>query len=272
VGGQGDRRLGDGAPHVGGDRGRRGLLEDLLVAALGRAVALEEVDDVPVRVGEHLHLDVPAVLDVLLDQDRVVAERGGGLALRGGHRGVVLPGGADDAHALAAPAGGGLDQHGEVHVACRAPPWHHRHARGDCDLPGGVLAPHLLHDRGGRADQLEAGRLDGARELGALGEEAVPGVDRVGVGGPGGGDHLVDREVAADPDGVVGLAHVRRLPVEVGVDRDAAQARRAAPADDPQRDLAAVGDQDRAQDAGRAGFVGRACRDHVLVHHIRKMP
>ena len=45
------------------------------MAALGGAVALEEVHDVAVAVAEHLDLDVPAVLDVLLDQHGVVAER-----------------------------------------------------------------------------------------------------------------------------------------------------------------------------------------------------
>jgi hypothetical protein len=45
------------------------------VPALGGAVALEQVDHGAVGVAEHLHLDVPAALDVLLDQDRVVAER-----------------------------------------------------------------------------------------------------------------------------------------------------------------------------------------------------
>ena len=37
---------------------RRRLLDDLLVPALQGALALAEVDDVAVRVGEHLHLDV----------------------------------------------------------------------------------------------------------------------------------------------------------------------------------------------------------------------
>ena len=45
------------------------------MAALRRAVALEEVHDVAVGVGEDLHLDVAAALDVLLDQHGVVAER-----------------------------------------------------------------------------------------------------------------------------------------------------------------------------------------------------
>jgi hypothetical protein len=37
-----------------------GLLNDLLVAALHRAVTLKQVDGVAVRVAEHLDLDMPA--------------------------------------------------------------------------------------------------------------------------------------------------------------------------------------------------------------------
>ena len=44
------------------------------MAALDRAVALAEVDHVPVRVGEHLHLDVARVLEVALDVDGGVGE------------------------------------------------------------------------------------------------------------------------------------------------------------------------------------------------------
>ena len=54
--------------------GRRRLLDDLLVAALDRAFALAQVDDVAVLVAEHLDLDVARVLDELLDEDAVVAE------------------------------------------------------------------------------------------------------------------------------------------------------------------------------------------------------
>ena len=55
---------------------RRRLLDHLLVAALQRAVALEQVDDIAVRVAEHLHLDMARALDIFLDQHAVVAERG----------------------------------------------------------------------------------------------------------------------------------------------------------------------------------------------------
>ena len=45
--------------------------------ALDRALALEQVDDVAVRVGEDLDLDVPRPLDQPFDVERAVAERRG---------------------------------------------------------------------------------------------------------------------------------------------------------------------------------------------------
>ena len=57
-------------------------LDDLLVAALHRAVALPEVDEVAVRVAEDLHFDVLGAGDVAFDEDFGRAERGAGFALR----------------------------------------------------------------------------------------------------------------------------------------------------------------------------------------------
>jgi hypothetical protein len=63
------------AARVGGvEERRRRLLDHLLVAALDRALALAEVDDVAVLVGQHLDLDVARLLDELLDEHAVVAE------------------------------------------------------------------------------------------------------------------------------------------------------------------------------------------------------
>ena len=61
---------------------RRRLLDHLLVAALDRAFALAEIDDVAVFVAEHLDLDVAGIDDEFFDEDAVVAERGFGLGFR----------------------------------------------------------------------------------------------------------------------------------------------------------------------------------------------
>ena len=79
------------------------------MAALHRALALGKVDDVAVGVAEDLHLDVARVFDELLDVDLGVAEGALGLALRGSHRRRAARRGGDQAHALAASSGGGLE-------------------------------------------------------------------------------------------------------------------------------------------------------------------
>ena len=52
------------------------------------------------------------------------------------------------------------------------------------------------------------------------------------------------RRRRADVHRLVGLAHVQRLGVGIGIDRDRADAERARGADDPAGDLAAVGDEE----------------------------
>ena len=77
---------------------------------LRRTVALEQVHHAAVVVGEDLHLDVARVGDEPLDVERAVAERRGRFAARRLDRLVDLAGVVDVAHALAAAAGGRLDQ------------------------------------------------------------------------------------------------------------------------------------------------------------------
>ena len=92
------------------DRGAGRLLDQLLVAALDRAVALAEVDHVAVPVGEHLHLDVARVGQVALEVDRRVGEELLALA-RGALEGLLAARrGQRDAEALAAAAARGLDR------------------------------------------------------------------------------------------------------------------------------------------------------------------
>src|SRR5687768_4719564 len=55
--------------------GRRRFLEQLLVPSLNRAFPFAEVDEVAVMVADDLELDVPRVVEILLDVDLAVAER-----------------------------------------------------------------------------------------------------------------------------------------------------------------------------------------------------
>ena len=82
VGGAADleRRLAQGRAALLVEIGGGGALDHLLVAALDRAVALEQVDEVAVAVAQELHLDVARAADQLLEIDLVLAEGGLGLA------------------------------------------------------------------------------------------------------------------------------------------------------------------------------------------------
>ena len=106
----------------------------------------------------------------------------------------------------------------------------------------------------------------GPGEVGVLGEEAVAGMDRLGPGLLGGLDDLLDVEVAlgrdrgADQESLVGLAHVRRVAVDLRVDGDRADAHLLQRAGDADRDLAAVGDQDLLEHGGAVYLGGGRAR------------
>ena len=89
---------------------RRRQLDDLLVAPLHAAVALEQVDHVALRVGQDLHLDVAGIDHRLLEEHRRIPERR--LRFATGRFDRLRQSGrvAHPAHATAAAAGHGLDE------------------------------------------------------------------------------------------------------------------------------------------------------------------
>ena len=150
-----------------GHAGRRRLLQHLLVTPLHRAVALEQVHAVAVGVGEHLDLDVARARDVFLDQHLVVAEARRRFALARRERLRELARRVDDAHALAAAARGGLEQH-RIADAVRfflqkffglflsMVTGHQRHRRLLHQRLRRALAAHGADRRGRRADEHDA--------------------------------------------------------------------------------------------------------------------
>ena len=138
------RRLVERAVLLLGEERRGRLLDELLVAALQRAVAGRHDHDVAVLVGEALGLDVAGLVEVLLDEALAAAERrdrlAGGRLEELGH----LLARAGDLEAAAAAAEGGLDRHGQaVHVDELE---HLRGIRHRVQRAGGERRAHLLGD------------------------------------------------------------------------------------------------------------------------------
>ena len=212
------RELGPGRVREGR---RRRLLDDLLVAALDRAVALAEVDAVAVAVDGDLDLDVAVLVEPLLEVERVVAERRLRLGAADPQRRFELAPGADHAHALAAAAGRRLDEHRvadplrlaeRVHLvaehAVRARDRRQAVRAEELARPG--LAREALEDGRRRPDEGQAVGGDDLGEALVLGQEAVARVDRVAAGDERGRDDRRRRQVRpprvgrADADRLVG--------------------------------------------------------------------
>ena len=198
--------------------------------ALNRALALAEVHDVAVMVADDLELDVARVLEVFLDVDVAVAERGLGLSLRGPERVGQLAGIPHDAHASPAAAGDRLDDDrvsdvlGDLErlllavdgaVAARQ----HRHARLLHRLLGPGLVAEQLDHAGIGPDEADVAGLAHLGEIRALREEAVAGMNGIGAGDLGGADDRRHVQIAvgaarrADADVLVGEPDVQRVLV-----------------------------------------------------------
>ena len=241
--------------------GRRRFLQHLLVPALHRAVALEQVDDVAVRIAKDLDLDMARALDIFLDQHRVVAKAVARLALAGGQRGSEILAAVHCAHALAATARAGLDQDGVADavglglqqrrvlvgaVIAR----HQRHAGAFHQLLGLGLQAHVLDRRGWRADENQAGIGAGLGEFLVLAQKAVAGVDRLRASRLGGcqdgwpAQIAVLGRAAADVNGLVAGGDMLGAGVGVRIDRDGLDAEAMRGSGNAAGDFATVGNQD----------------------------
>ena len=222
--------------------------------SLHRAVALAERDDAAVRVGEELHLDVPWTLEVALAVERPVGERALGLAFRRRQRFVELRRRADDTHSPPAPSGSRLNEEREPDLLGR-PVGKHWHVCVASDPLRCDLVPAEPQCGGRWADPREPRRFDGLREVGVLREKPVARMDRVRVRLARGTDVLLGVEVARDLHGRIRRASVQRGGVVRRGDRDRFDPERATRAEDTQRDLPSVCDE---QPLDRHG--GTLCR------------
>ncbi len=235
------------------------------MAALNGALALTDRPHGAVRIGEHLHLDVVAGGEVALAEHGRIAERRLGFAAGGFGLRRQLGQVVDHPHAAATATRRGLDQHRQLlggdGVGIEF--FEHRNTRGGHHLLRLDLGAHRGHRSDRRADPGQAGIEHRGSEFGVLGEEAVAGMDGVRPGGTGGRDQLRGVEVARrsrrvgdigtralESDRSVGLAHMRRRGVGIGVHGDGADAQPPAGVEHPPGDLTAVGDQNSSDHVG----------------------
>ena len=170
----------------------RALLDDLLVAALGRAVTLAYRDDLALAVTEDLNLDVAGMLDELLDEHaargEVVLRKHADFVERIGEllRAVAA------LHADSAAARGALEHHRVADsLSCgerlfgaleKSGSRRERHSGLPRDLAGLVLEAERDHLLFRRSEEHNALLRAAGAEVRVLREEAVAGVDRLGAG------------------------------------------------------------------------------------------
>ena len=177
------------------------------MTSLDRAVAFAEVNDVAVRVGEHLDLDVARILQVALDVDRRIREVRPPLAPGRLERALDLLGRANDLEAFTASTRGGLDRNRPAELVAEPEDFlgagdrlsrsgDDRDACGLHPLPRCDLRAHHLDCLRRRADPDEPRLLDCTGEGHILGEEPVAGVDRLGPAWASGVEHAFLRQIA----------------------------------------------------------------------------
>ncbi len=245
--------------------GRRRFLDDLLVAALQRAVALAERDHAALAVAEDLHLDVARVGHEAFE-DRRGRRRSwpARCAARSSNRSRSSLGVGAELHADAAAAGGALQHHRDSR--CARPRRSASSTSASTPVPGSSGTPLALAISRAVCLRPKARRCSGrgpmkampaaasrSAKRGILRQKAVAGMHRLGAGRSAGRDHRVDVEIARrgrrrpEPHGLVGVEHRPGEAVGVGIDRDGGDAQPPQRAADPGGDLAAVGDQNLAE-------------------------
>ena len=258
----------------------RGDLDDLLVPALHRAVALEEVDDVAGGVGQDLHLDVPR-LDRPPARGRPSGRRTPTRprASRPRPRPAAPPGRSTRRIPRPPPPATALTKTGNSSssaaaddlgdVGRRGDALEHRHARPRGPRRSRVaLLPVRCSTLGGGPMKVMPVALAGLGQQRVLGQEAVAGIDRVRPGLQRRADDRLGVEVGphrvpalADLVRRVGLQPVLGVAVLPREDRDRPRAQLVGRTERPDGDLAAVGHQHGAEhESNDRGSGAGACR------------
>ena len=270
-----------------GEKRRRRTLDDLLVAPLYRAITLEQMHEIAVRIPEQLHFDVTRTPHEFLEIHLVIAERRLGLAARGRDHFLQVAFVLDDSHAAAAAAPTRLEHHRKPDCARQSldlgfvvRQWrrsrHHRNTRGNRQVARHYFVAETAHDVGCRTDEDDAGLVATLGEFGVLGQEAVPRMYGVDMRGLGDTHDVGDIEVRLDGPlarsneiALVGLHPMQRKPIFLRINRDRPYAEFRRRPHDTDGDLTAIRNEETL-DSICHGRPSAASRDQPPAHNLAR--
>ncbi len=258
--------LADGRRH---DRARR-FFDYFLPPPLCGAIAFVKMNDVAMRIAEHLHFEMTGMLYQSLQHKPVIVECVFGLSARCRKLIAKLAGASDRSNPPATSTAHRFNEEGETKLPGLNPKplvglilsKIARHARHTCRLHqrlcGGFVA-HLPDDIGGRAYEDNSSQLARLGEVRVFREEAIARMDGVRSSLTGGFENGADIEIAvlrwrrSDSHRLIRHAQVHGLCIGIGENRHGPIAHAFCRARDPAGNLPAVGDQN---------FLKRPARNH----------
>src|SRR5665647_1615430 len=240
----------------------RRFLNDLLVTALHRTIALAQIHRIAVLVGEHLKLDMARVFQKFFHVYHGIVESG--LRLGAGHGDGIQQGclGMHHTHAASAAAAGSLDDDRVSDAArnldnlrgvVRQGTLDSRHTghpgflHGDL---GAYLVTHQTNGLGARTDKYKAALLNALGKIGVFRKKTIARMDGLRICNfrctDDGGDIQITlcRRGGADTNRLVGEFYILGIGIRLGMHHDGFYAHLAAGALNTQRYFTAIGNQD----------------------------
>ena len=225
--------------------------------------------DVAMAIGHDLKFNVVRIDDELFQIHLIVSKCFLRLMTRAMESGFKARFIMRSAHPASAAAGGRFNHHRVTELLCdfhrlvlclndSIAAGRYRHAGFACSRTSSVLVAHGLHRTRGRPDELDIAAFADLHEMRVLGEEPIAGMNRINIADLGRAHDPIDFQITfeagrrADADRFIGELDVQRIDVCFRIDRERANAEFLAGANDPQRDLSAISNQNFLEHVGRA--------------------
>ena len=239
------------------------------------------MDDVAVLVAQNLELDMPRLFQILLHIQTAVAKRLLALVAGNLEQGRQLMRVVRNAQATPSTPGGRLEQDRETDLGSHRLEFtdiRNRSGRTGQDRnlgllhnpPGARFIPHEFDVAHPGTDEHQPGTLTGFGKIRIFRQEAIARMHGVGAKGQRRADNRRDIEIAAgrrgrsDTHALIGQTHVQGVLIDRRIHGNGRNIERATGPDDPNRNLAPVGNQDFSEHghsiSGRSGCEGSPLR------------